>query len=694
MILEPGVILNKRYTILEVIARGGMGAIYRADDGSLGVEVAVKENLITTEEFARQFHREATILAGMRHAHLPRVTDHFLLPDQGQYLVMDYIPGEDLRHRIARLGILSEAEALEIGLGICDAVSYLHHREPPILHRDIKPGNIKITPSGQAYLVDFGLAKIAQSGQQTTIGAQSLTPGFAPPEQYGSGTDQRSDLYALAATLYTMLCGKTPEDALSRAMGTSDLTPLTVQNPQISAETAAVIEHAIAIEPEKRYQTADEFSSALLGAAHRTLAAIPASTQPGNSPQPTADLASQTVARPSSAVPAPQTVMRPAAVQPAAAPRPKTAPWMAIGMFGLLLVGGLTGVGLIFLPRLANPAQPTATQAAVLAAAPSPVAVLQSAPTLSQAPTTSPVASATQAAALPATAAAPVASLTPPAPQGTPVGGGPGRIAFASTRSGSVQVWVMDLDGSHAQAITQMQDGACQPDWSPDGKRLAFVSPCKGKQDQYPGSSLFLINPDGSGVESLATTPGGDFDPAWSPDGTQIAFTSLRDGKPHIYLYTLAENKVARISPAPVYDRQPHWSPDGKSIVFTTTREGHNQIWTMSADGTKPQEFSKFDRGLASMPIWGPDGEIIYFCEGLDPPGLIAKRIDDAINEFPIAETVRPVLLPHFSPDGHWLMFEGASDGKPGLFRMTPNGTNLTRLTAGDTNDFQAVWQP
>ncbi len=282
MTLATGFLLNRRYRIIEVIAHGGMGAIYHATDESLGVEVAVKENLFSSEEHSRQFHREATILAGLRHAHLPRVTDHFDLGSQGQYLVMDYIPGEDLRGRITRAGRVPEAEVLRIGIAIADAVAYLHHREPPILHRDIKPGNIKITPTGQIYLVDFGLAKLAQAGQQTTIGAQSLTPGYAPPEQYGQGTDQRSDIYALAATLYAALTGSVPEDGLSRAMNAAVLTPVRTRNPAVSEEIAAAIERGMAVDPRHRPQTADQFRQALQAAAHPSAAGADARPPPAH----------------------------------------------------------------------------------------------------------------------------------------------------------------------------------------------------------------------------------------------------------------------------------------------------------------------------------------------------------------------------------------------------------------------------
>src|SRR4030043_295381 len=130
MTLERGTLINQRYRIVEILGQGGMGAVYRAVDENLGVDVALKENLFTTEEYARQFRREAVILATLRHPNLTRVTDHFVIEDQGQYLVMDYIEGEDLRQRMDRIGLLKEDEVIIIGAAICDALTYLHTRTP------------------------------------------------------------------------------------------------------------------------------------------------------------------------------------------------------------------------------------------------------------------------------------------------------------------------------------------------------------------------------------------------------------------------------------------------------------------------------------------------------------------------------------------------------------------------------------
>jgi len=200
--LDVGEIINNRYRIVRLLCEGGFGAVYRAWDINLKGPVAVKENHEISPQAQKQFTHEAELLFKLRHPNLPRVTDHFFVPEQGQYLVMDYVEGEDLQTMLDARGgkPLPEQQVLPWVEQVCDALTYLHSQDPPILHRDIKPGNIKITPDGEAMLVDFGIAKVYDPDHHTTVGARAVTPGYSPPEQYGTGTDAQSDVYARAAS--------------------------------------------------------------------------------------------------------------------------------------------------------------------------------------------------------------------------------------------------------------------------------------------------------------------------------------------------------------------------------------------------------------------------------------------------------------------------------------------------------------
>jgi formylglycine-generating enzyme required for sulfatase activity len=265
MPLVTGQVLNSRYRIVKLLGQGGFGAVYRAWDTTFDLPCAIKENFETGEAAQRQFLREARLLRTLRHPNLPEVSDYFVVPAQGQYLVMDFVEGEDLAQmQAAAGGPLPEAQVLAWAAQTCDALSYLHSQNPPVIHRDIKPANIKIRPDDQAMLVDFGIAKQFDPNAATTMGARAVTPGYSPLEQYGRGgrTDARSDIYALGATLYALLTGKEPEDAPERNLG-SELVLPRVLNPRLSSEAEAIILKAMAILPGERYQSAAELGSVL-----------------------------------------------------------------------------------------------------------------------------------------------------------------------------------------------------------------------------------------------------------------------------------------------------------------------------------------------------------------------------------------------------------------------------------------------
>jgi hypothetical protein len=238
------------------------------------------------------------------------VIDHFILPEQGQYLVMDFVDGETLDTLLQREESLPLEKAIVWIEQVCDALDYLHTHEPPVLHRDIKPANIRITPKGQAMLVDFGLVKISDPHLKTTIGARAITPGYSPPEQYGLGTtDARSDLYALGATLYRLVTGRDPLESVQRIAGEA-LLPVREINPRVSPALAQVIERSLSMDSDQRYQSAGELRTAL-----RSGLATPA-VPPPPAPTPVRDYRTRDVELPpaSQARPAPivRTVVAPA----------------------------------------------------------------------------------------------------------------------------------------------------------------------------------------------------------------------------------------------------------------------------------------------------------------------------------------------------------------------------------------------
>ncbi len=277
MALATGVMLNNRYRIVRLVGQGGFGVVYRGWDTSLDRPVAVKEHFDTGPESQRQFEREAKLLAGLRHPRLPVVIDHFVLPGQGQYLVMDFVEGKSLAALLAERGQpLGEQEVLPWIRQVCDALEYLHTSTPPIIHRDIKPDNIIVTADGRAMLVDFGISKVYETNRGTTVGARGITPGFSPPEQYGRGnTDARSDVYALGATLYTLLTAQIPPDGPELSSGSALLPSPASVNPDISQNVSDAIEAAMMPSVSQRLASAGQFVAALTTGVSASARVIP-----------------------------------------------------------------------------------------------------------------------------------------------------------------------------------------------------------------------------------------------------------------------------------------------------------------------------------------------------------------------------------------------------------------------------------
>jgi len=220
--IEEGTILQKRYRFEKQIGQGGMGAVYMATDERFGSTVAIKETLFFDKHYQKAFKREARLLNSLKHSALPKVSDHFI-EDNGQYIVMEYIGGDDLFEKMEKTGTAFTVEnVLDWTRQLLEALEYLHGQENPVIHRDIKPQNLKLTPEGKIILLDFGLAKGNPTDANHQTAANSIfgySRNYASLEQIqGTGTDPRSDIYSLAATMYHLVAGKLPSDALTRVM--------------------------------------------------------------------------------------------------------------------------------------------------------------------------------------------------------------------------------------------------------------------------------------------------------------------------------------------------------------------------------------------------------------------------------------------------------------------------------------------
>jgi serine/threonine protein kinase len=691
MPLENGYLLKNRYRILDVLGQGGMGAVYRAVDENLDITVAVKENSFYSEDYARQFQREAKVLAALRHPNLPRVFDYFVIEDQGQYLVMDYIEGEDLRQWMSTDEGVSEIEALHIGIAICDALIYLHSRVPAITHRDIKPGNIKITPAGEIVLVDFGLVKILHNQEATTTAARAMTPGYSPPEQYGEGsTDHRSDIFSLGATLYAALAGYLPEDSLTRTTGKAQLTPLRSYQPHLSRLTVIAVEKALNLRFEDRWQTAKEFKDALCKAreslssdehSHSRLAF-------SNQSEVGVELSSAQMEKEATRKDKFPGIKKVSNFDPV---------WLIFGSVVLLLVLVL-GFSLIW-PQgvqgiFSRPSTSVPTETQILVFDPTETLTLVAViPSVTPEPTNSPLPTKPENTPIAIT------------PSPTPIGGGAGMLAYVSERSGVPQIWLLDVTSGETTQLTDIPDGACQPDWSPDARQIVFTSPCTAKRARYPGSRLIILDIESGTMTSLPTSLEGDFDPAWSPDGEWIAYTTLVNGKSQLVKIYLKGLSMIKLSDGSFHDSSPAWSPDGERLAFVRIHS-YAQIWLMDADGENAVQFTLSGMIDNSNPAWFPDENLILFSQslGLGSPSkqVYGMRLDDIgkTEEYPIIPRARLDYIPlmdnvDVSPDGYWLAFDyWYFDKLSDIYMMTFPGANLIQLTDYPGMDYDPVWSP
>ncbi|MBL8095728.1 MAG: protein kinase [Anaerolineales bacterium] len=749
MSLESGTLLGGRYRIERVLGQGGMGAVYLAIDENLGTSVAVKENLNASPESERQFKREATLLATLRHSNLPRVTDHFVLSGQ-QYLVMDFVEGEDLRERLASGGAVPLDDVIRWSAQICDALTYLHARTPPVIHRDIKPGNIRLAPGDQAILVDFGIAKASGGDSKTTTAAIALTPGYAPPEQYGMGrTDGRSDLYALAATLYATLTGRTPPDSMERLLNNAELPRPEVFCPGLPQHVSDALMRGLALKPAERFADARTFKLALQGQIPSEPVATSAQDATvvagfGLAGEPTVVAKEPTtgsrggLSRGTSPSDISATVVAPEPAPSGTGPRPAAAArpmWLIPAGIGAVALAGLGVAALVFaLTRggADDPAAPTATPQNVAfgeTAMPSPeITVERPAATATSAPTPEPTETRVPPTVAPTAAASPTVSAAATGP----------RIAFISNRDGQYyQVYTMAADGSDVRQVTTDPSNKWSPDWqlgrlgdlpgtqlawSPDGQRIVYTA------EVSPGGpvDLWIVNADGTNPVNL-TVPDragrpneDDFQPVWC-DGKTIFFTSIRNQYPQIFVIE-ADNRAPRnysTTRSNVVEYNPtFFRSDCRRMLVISTQNGRGELWRVFPFPEVMQ--AMWDRfplsGQFSYRVFLselPQNNIIVDAD-VSPDGLFVaytRQSPSALGNNIMLTTVEDSPLkmsftqltdghsdssPRWSPDGKQIVFVSRRDGGGSqIYVMTSLGENEVNLSGiAEWDELSPVWGP
>ncbi len=610
--LNPQAMLQSRYRILNHIGGGGMGQVYLAEDTRLpGRRCAIKEMTPTQLPpqdrawAAQAFEQEARMLARLSHPGLTAVNDFF--PEMGNwYLVMDYIEGETLELQLQQMpgGRLSLSAALDVARQLCDVLEYLHAQNPPVIFRDLKPGNVMLTLQGQVKLIDFGIARFFKPGK-TSDTVNLGTPGYAAPEQGGRGqTDSRSDIYSFGVMLHQLLTGYDP------ALTPFNLPSARMLNPAIPPNIDAIIQRATQVAPDLRFHNVREVRLALSATTifppsptRRSVAiavaavflmvlmgviviatlssrGTPTHIAAVASASPTAAMTAFSASSASTPVPSPTPTSTPRlSLTPTVVP---PIPTFAIESGRIAFASNRDGTSHIYTINGDGTSLKRLTEGYWYDY--SPTWALDGQRILFVSNRDGPDTDGIYVMN------ADGSGLTRLSPHGgrdeTPAWAPGGqRILFASNRTGNWEIYEMNQNGSNRIQITNHRAKDWFPVPSPDGAQIAFVSDRDGSEDTY------IMNRDGTGVRRLTTMPNAPKKSVdWSRDGQWIAVhASFAESDDRIYLIRLDGTGLTLFVPRGGY---PCWLPDGGRLIFDSDRSGKGKIYTMDIGGANLKQLT------------------------------------------------------------------------------------------------------
>lgn len=682
------------YELTDIVGEGGMATVYRAYQPSFDRFVALKllpRDLSDDPKALKRFQQEARTIARLEHRSILPVYaygEHEGMP----YIVTRLLEGGSLQRRLFYQGVELNAAA-RIVEQVAEALDYAHAQG--VIHRDLKPSNVLLDEQGNAYLTDFGIAQMLDAAPVEAGAGVAGTPSYMSPEQcQGKPATPASDIYALGALLYELVTGRPPFEAD---------TPLEIMVKQVKdpvpsvrefdstlpAALDRVLQRALAKNPAARYA-----SAGALAAAFRTV--VNAMTQQeAYSPPPAPRVAGEPATLPSA--------VAPVAPSARAARRPekrRIAPGLVNVVLGLTIVGTAVAAGVLVLkslqagaadrlPATQFPGAPgaslgTETQVVLPTAT---AGLVEPLPTATEAQPTATV--ETPAAESDVTNTPPIATLAV-TPGMAPLPEGPGRLAYTRGSGGTAEVMVMDDNGQNGRALTSNSTYDGEPDWSPDGNRIAFESERVGGQRQ-----IFVMNADGSAVEQVTEGDGAASHPDWSPDGATIVYELGAGAASEIYAVPAEGGDPVQLTDDNTGDRAPQFSPDGTRIAFMTERRGPWEIAVMSYPDAELEVIYECPAPDCRFPVWSPDGGSIVY-NTLDGTGRVDEVwvVDTTSGQSVPLITEGQNGRPTWSGSGQMIFFNRTEGQNTDLFAYVMTTRETVQLTTQAANEYGPDWSP
>jgi eukaryotic-like serine/threonine-protein kinase len=670
------------YQILNQIGRGGMGEVYLAQDGRLGRKVALKllpSQFVGDKRRVLRFEQEARAVSTLNHPNIITIFDAGQVEDI-YFIATEYIDGRTLRAELKERGRLPVRVALRIALQIADALSTAH--EVGILHRDIKPENVMVRRDGIVKVLDFGLAKVAESAMPnpntgaappsnsylSEAGAVFGTIKYMSPEQArGQSVDARTDIFSLGVTLYEMLTGQQPfaaeaiVDQIAKLL-TTEPVPLMLLAPEIPTELQRVVRQALSKEREGRQRTIDEFARQLkqikdeLQFKDRLVVSGGAPAAVAGASRPTGRFSARHSRR----------------------------SLIAIGTVIIAMSFG----GPFAWRLMKSKSKPTPATAAS---------------EFDSVRLTNDTASDTY-------------------PTWSPDGK---QIAFTSNREGQSAIFVMNADGSGVRRINNglmvSEAAFWQPDgrirfgdgqyiytMKPDGSEVVRLNSSglhspDGRQiisrkELIPGNSnsleLFVANADGRNQRRLTHNKIPEVNPAWSHDGKKIAFNCIPDGdwtKGAICVINADGSGLTRLTDQSLQSQFSSWSPDGTMIAFSVLA-APSAIYVMNADGRNQLKLTNQISALGGF-AWAPDGKKIAYATDYEGNFEIYVINSDPSHQTNLTNNLAEDTAPRWSPDGKKIAFISNREGKSAFYVMNSDGSGQRKIL-NDVPAQEVSWSP